>query len=49
VTLARTLGIPADRQYVTDTPLPVVGELGFDPIKYDLASALIAARANRPF
>lgn len=49
LTLARTLGIPADRQYVTDTPLPVVGELGFDPIKYDLASALIAARANRPF
>jgi outer membrane protein TolC len=49
LTLARTLGIPADRQYVTDNPLPVVGELGFDPIKYDLASALIAARANRPF
>src|SRR6516164_1628630 len=48
-TLARTLGIPADRQYVTDNPLPVVGELGFEPIKYDLASALIAARANRPF
>ena len=48
-TLARTLGIPADRQYVTDNPLPVVGELGFHPIKYDLASALIAARANRPF
>jgi len=48
-TLARTLGIPADRQYVTDNPLPVVGELGFNPIKYDLASALIAARANRPF
>ncbi|HEX7194060.1 MAG TPA: TolC family protein [Chthoniobacterales bacterium] len=49
LTLARTLGIPADRQYVTDSPLPVVGELGFNPIKYDLASALIAARANRPF
>jgi outer membrane protein len=49
LTLARTLGIPADRQYVTDNPLPVVGELGFDPIQYDLASALIAARANRPF
>jgi outer membrane protein TolC len=49
LTLARTLGIPADRQYVTDNPLPVVGELGFHPIKYDLASALIAARANRPF
>jgi outer membrane protein TolC len=48
-TLARTLGIPADRQYTTDNPLPVVGELGFEPIKYDLASALIAARANRPF
>jgi outer membrane protein TolC len=48
-TLARTLGIPADRQYVTDNPLPVVGELGFEPIKYDLAPALIAARANRPF
>jgi len=49
LTLARTLGIPADRQYVTDIPLPVVGELGFNPIQYDLASALIAARANRPF
>jgi len=48
-TLARTLGIPADRQYVTDNPLPVVGELDFNPIKYDLGSALIAARANRPF
>jgi outer membrane protein TolC len=49
LTLSRTLGIPADRQYVTETPLPVVGELGFHPIKYDLASALIAARTNRPF
>jgi outer membrane protein TolC len=49
LTLSRTLGIPADRQYVTDTPLPVVGELGFHPINYDLGSALIAARANRPF
>jgi outer membrane protein TolC len=48
-TLARTLGVPADRQYTTDNPLPVVGELDFNPIKYDLASALIAARANRPF
>src|SRR6266436_5471385 len=49
LTLARTLGIPADRQYVTDNPLPVVGELGFNPIRFDLASALIAARTNRPF
>jgi outer membrane protein TolC len=49
LTLARTLGIPADRQYVTDNPLPVEGELGFSPIKYDLGSALIAARVNRPF
>jgi outer membrane protein TolC len=49
LTLARTLGIPADRQYTTDNPLPVEGELGFNPIKYDLGSALIAARANRPF
>jgi outer membrane protein TolC len=49
LTLARTLGIPADRQYVTDNPLPVVGELDFNPIQYDLGSALIAARANRPF
>jgi outer membrane protein TolC len=49
LTLARTLGIPADRQYTTDNPLPVEGELSFIPIKYDLASALIAARANRPF
>jgi outer membrane protein TolC len=49
LTLARTLGIPADRQYATDNPLPVEGELTFTPIKYDLSSALIAARANRPF
>jgi outer membrane protein TolC len=49
VTLARTLGIPASRQYTTDNPLPVEGELGFSPIQYDLASALIVARANRPF
>ncbi|MBV9106102.1 MAG: TolC family protein [Verrucomicrobia bacterium] len=48
LTLARTLGIPADRQYATDNPLPVAGQLSFDPIKYDLGSALIAARANRP-
>jgi outer membrane protein TolC len=48
-TLARTLGIPADRQYATDNPLPVAGELTFNPIQYDLGSALIAARANRPF
>ena len=49
VTLARTLGIPATRQYTTENPLPVVGDLTYQPIKYDLASALIAARANRPF
>jgi outer membrane protein TolC len=49
VTLARTLGIPATRQYTTENPLPVVGELTYEPIKYDLGSALIAARANRPF
>ena len=47
-TLARTLGIPANRQYATSNPLPVAGELNYQPIKYDLASALIAARANRP-
>src|ERR1700686_3365609 len=49
LTLARTLGIPADRQYATDNPLPVDGELTFNPIKYALGAALIAARANRPF
>ncbi len=49
LTLARTLGIPADRQYTTDNPLPVEGELTFNPIQYDLGSALITARANRPF
>ncbi|HZC35188.1 MAG TPA: TolC family protein, partial [Chthoniobacterales bacterium] len=49
VQLARTLGIPAGRQYTTDEPLPVVGRLTYEPIKYDLASALITARANRPF
>jgi len=49
LTLARTLGIPADMQYTTDNPLPVAGELTFNPIEYDLGSALIAARANRPF
>jgi outer membrane protein TolC len=48
VTLARTLGIPADRQYVTDEPLPVVGTLDITPIKYDLSEALVTARANRP-
>jgi outer membrane protein TolC len=48
VTLARTLGIPAGRQYVTDEPLPVVGSLETVPIKYDLADALVTARANRP-
>jgi outer membrane protein TolC len=48
VTLAKTLGIPADRQYVTDEPLPVVGSLEALPIKYDLADALVTARANRP-
>jgi outer membrane protein TolC len=47
--LARTLGIPAEYQYTSDEPLRVVGQLGYDPIKYDLASALAAARANRPF
>ena len=49
LTLARTLGIPADRQYTTDNPLPVEGDLAFNPIEYDLGAALIAARANRPF
>src|SRR5271157_4315482 len=49
LTLARTLGIPADRQYTTDNPLPVEGDLSFNPIEYDLGAALIAARANRPF
>jgi outer membrane protein TolC len=48
VTLAKTLGIPADRQYVTDEPLPVVGSLDAPQIKYDLADALVTARANRP-
>jgi outer membrane protein len=48
-TLARTLGIPAGPQYVSDNPLPVQGDLTITPIEYDLASALITARANRPF
>ncbi|MBV9672047.1 MAG: TolC family protein, partial [Verrucomicrobia bacterium] len=48
-TLARTLGIPAGRQYVTDNPLPVIGQLTFTPIQYDLGSALAMARSNRPF
>ena len=48
VTLAKTLGIPADRQYVTDEPLPVTGSLDITPIKYDLSEALVTARANRP-
>ncbi len=47
--LARTLGIPANRQYVSDEPLPVSGTLEFIPIKFDLASALVTARNNRPF
>ena len=49
INLARTLGIPANHQYTTEEPLPVAGQLGFSPIKYDLSSALITARANRPF
>jgi outer membrane protein TolC len=49
VTLARTLGIPAGRQYTTDNPLPIEGELTYSPIQYDLGTALIEARANRPF
>jgi len=49
VNLARTLGIPADRQYASDEPLPIIGKLEYNPIKYDLANALVTARANRPF
>jgi outer membrane protein len=49
VQLAKTLGIPAGRQYSTDEPLPIAGRLTYTPIKYDLSSALITARANRPF
>jgi outer membrane protein TolC len=49
VQLAKTLGIPAGRQYATDEPLPIVGRLTYKPIKYDLSSALVTARANRPF
>jgi outer membrane protein TolC len=49
VQLAKTLGIPAGRQYATDEPLPVAGRLTYTPIKYDLSSALVTARANRPF
>jgi len=49
VQLAKTLGIPAGRQYATDEPLPVAGRLTYTPITYDLSSALITARANRPF
>jgi outer membrane protein TolC len=48
VTLAKTLGIPADRQYASDEPLPVVGNLNATQIKYDLSDALVTARANRP-
>jgi outer membrane protein TolC len=48
VTLAKTLGIPAGRQYTTDEPLPVTGSLDVTPIKYDLGTALAEARANRP-
>lgn len=49
LTLARTLGIPADQQYASDEPLPVAGMLTYSPIQYDLASALAIARADRPF
>jgi outer membrane protein TolC len=49
VQLAKTLGIPAGRQYATDEPLPITGRLTYTPIKYDLSSALVTARANRPF
>ncbi len=37
VQLAKTLGIPAGRQYSTDEPLPVAGRLTYTPIKYDLS------------
>src|SRR5271166_6044171 len=46
VTLARTLGIPATRQYTTQEPLPILGELSYEPIKYDLGSALITANVG---
>ncbi len=46
--LARTLGIPADRQYASDEPLPLVGKLTYRPFKFDLADALATARNNRP-
>ncbi|MBV9997767.1 MAG: TolC family protein [Verrucomicrobia bacterium] len=49
LTLARTLGIPADQQYASDEPLPVAGMLTYTPIQFDLASALAIARADRPF
>jgi len=49
VTLARTLGIPADRECATDEPLPVTGSLDVTPIHYDLSTALATACANRPF
>jgi outer membrane protein TolC len=48
LTLAQTLGIPADRQYATEDPLPIAGSLEIAPIKYDLGAALAQARANRP-
>jgi outer membrane protein len=48
LTLAQTLGIPADKQYTSDTPLPVTGSLEVPALKYDLGTALAEARANRP-
>ncbi|MBV9491027.1 MAG: TolC family protein [Verrucomicrobia bacterium] len=47
--LARTLGISVDVRTGGDEPLPVIGTLMYNPIQYDLASALAVARANRPF
>jgi outer membrane protein len=48
LTLAQTLGIPADRQYTSENPLPVTGSLDVPQIQHDLGTALAEARANRP-
>jgi outer membrane protein len=47
-TLAKTLGIPAGRQYSSEEPLPVCGSLEIQPFTVDLERALTIARIRRP-
>ena len=48
VTLAKILEIPANRQYLDEEPLPVIGSMDVGSFPVDLERALAIARANRP-